>query len=87
MKYNPETNSLVTKGTGQALKKRGRPQQYKEEELLELWEAYKLSSFWNEEEDSIKAFCKKHKVGYDTMRRYLGLKPRNSKKAYPKSEL
>ena len=77
MRYNKEKGRFVRIGC---------PFTYDKEELLVLYSEYKTQSFWNDEDDTIKAFCEKREVGYDTMRRYLGLKPQNWRKTYPKDK-
>ena len=84
-RYQDKRSKLAINKDGKFIEqKRGRPPKYDSEELIRKWTEYQSEAFWNDEKNTIQAFCKKEGVGYDTMRRALGRKPKNSLKEYPK---
>ncbi len=88
-RYKDKSKKVFFSTIDQKFKKetRGRPPKHDRQELLRKWKEYQNEAFWNDDEKTIKAFCKKENVGYDTMRRYLGRKPMDSLNEYPKKKV
>ena len=84
-RYNDKRIKITVNKYGKLVKQNcGRKPKYDQEEVLRKWKEYNRDFFVDNKDKTIKAFCKKEEIGYDTMRRMLGRKPKDSLKEYPK---